>query len=71
MPSGVSEQPIGDAETKEGAINRARGALCAFKESHDDGRTPDFAIGMEGGIDGFAIGETMTCFAFIAIGTFP
>ena len=37
--------------------------------SHEGGggQAPDYAIGMEGGIDGFAADETMTCFAYIAI----
>ena len=40
--SGISEQPISMTETKEGSINRAKGAL----KNHDDA---DFAIGIEVG----------------------
>jgi len=41
VSSGVSAQPWGDAETRRGAINRARAAL-------QDGA--DYAVGFEGGV---------------------
>ncbi len=41
--SGVSDQPIGDEETKKGAINRAKEAL---KATH-----ADLGVGLEGGIE--------------------
>ena len=42
VPSGVSDQPIGDLETVQGAKNRAKAVL-----EHSD---VDVAIGLEGGI---------------------
>lgn len=44
IPSGVSDQPMTDAETLLGATNRAHRA----RESQPD---VDFAVGIEGGID--------------------
>lgn len=43
-PSGVSDQPIGIEETKQGATNRALFCKEAFKEA-------DFWLGLEGGIE--------------------
>jgi non-canonical (house-cleaning) NTP pyrophosphatase len=48
VPSGVADQPFGDSETKQGAINRARGALT---EATKNGIHIDFSVGLEGGID--------------------
>lgn len=45
VPSGVSDQPLSDEETRRGAENRARAA-----ESERPGA--DFWVGMEGGLDG-------------------
>ncbi len=42
-PSAVSDQPVGDSETLQGALNRARYAL----RSHEDA---DYVVGIEGGI---------------------
>lgn len=42
VPSGVSAQPWSDAETRAGAINRAR-AACAAAQAH-------FGVGLEGGV---------------------
>lgn len=42
VPSGVPEQPIGDEQTRQGALNRARTAL---KDAQ-----ADLAIGLEGGV---------------------
>ncbi len=42
VPSGVPEQPIGDEQTRHGAINRARAALEAAQA--------DLALGLEGGV---------------------
>ncbi len=50
VPSGVSEQPITETETKQGSINRARNALKA-------GLKADFAIGIEVGYHPDANGE--------------
>ncbi|KAJ3066308.1 hypothetical protein HDU98_010389 [Podochytrium sp. JEL0797] len=43
VPSGVSDQPMTDDETIEGAINRAKNAMEAVPEA-------DFGIGVEGGL---------------------
>lgn len=42
VPSGVSKQPIGDEETKTGAVNRARNASKLHRNS--------IGIGLEGGV---------------------
>ncbi len=52
VPSGVAGQPIGDAETRAGAVNRARAA-----QREGDA---DFGIGLEGGIVTNEFG-TFTC----------
>ncbi|MDA1079099.1 MAG: inosine/xanthosine triphosphatase [bacterium] len=44
VPSGVSEQPRSDEETRQGARNRAAAALEA------GGNTTDLGLGLEGGI---------------------
>nr|WP_188499135.1 DUF84 family protein [Pullulanibacillus pueri] len=49
VPSGVSDQPIGDRETLEGAKNRAQAVL-----NQSDA---DIGIGLEGGVT--TIGDTM------------
>jgi len=46
VPSGVSDQPLSNEETFEGAMNRCNNA---FKEIND----ADFWIGIEGGIQKF------------------
>ncbi|HWI62755.1 MAG TPA: inosine/xanthosine triphosphatase [Symbiobacteriaceae bacterium] len=43
VPSGVSNQPIGEEETVRGALNRARAALEATG--------CDWGVGLEGGVD--------------------
>ncbi len=63
VPSGVSDQPMNDVETKTGSINRARAAYIEYELLNQC--KPDFSIGMEGGIhisDGI-----MECFAWITI----
>lgn len=42
IPSGVSSQPMSDAESIKGATNRAKGAIKAGKA--------DFGVGIEGGL---------------------
>eukprot|EP00965_Chrysotila_dentata_P196144 6177409-Pleurochrysis_carterae.AAC.1 len=72
-PSGVPDQPWGDAQTRQGALNRARGAMQAFIKQH--GSTPEFAIGVEGGVVEFEAGaccewlrkESVHCFAWVAV----
>lgn len=58
VPSDVPDQPRGDEETLQGAINRARNAQ---KEAPD----ADFAVGIEGGIE--ERGEEMTGFAWAVV----
>jgi inosine/xanthosine triphosphatase len=52
-PSGVSDQPMGDEETRKGAFNRAAGAAAAASASalasSSDVGGVDFAVGLEGG----------------------
>jgi inosine/xanthosine triphosphatase len=43
VQSGVSDQPWGNAETRQGAYNRARAALAGNTEAH-------LAVGLEGGV---------------------
>ena len=47
VSSGVSDQPMGDIETKKGSKNRAIHSAEKFKEQF--GSYPAFAVGMEGG----------------------
>ena len=48
VPSGVPDQPFGDSETKQGAMNRARGA---YAEAAKHSNAVDFSVGLEGGIE--------------------
>lgn len=57
-PSGVSAQPCSDAETLQGACNRAQAAAQVRPEA-------DFWVGIEGGVE--PQGEQMTAFAWIAV----
>lgn len=56
-PSGVSDQPYGDAETKLGAVNRANAAWEDAERSVPDSvkdlrkTVPDFSVGLEGGVE--------------------
>ena len=46
VPSGVPDQPMGDAQTRQGALNRA----CNARDSvADGGDAVDFFVGLEGG----------------------
>lgn len=63
VPSGVPDQPFGDAETKLGAKNRARAAQIQYKETH--GEMPHFAIGLEGGLEW--LGDELLCMAWMAV----
>ena len=56
--SGVSDQPMSDKETLEGATNRAQNARRDFKDA-------DFCVGIEGGVDRDSKG--LTAFAWIVI----
>lgn len=57
VPSGVSDQPMTDKETLQGAINRASNA----QKDHQG----DFHIGIEGGVADD--GQVMTAFAWVVI----
>lgn len=46
VPSGVPEQPLGEAQTREGAMNRARAALA-----HLPGGEDGWGVGLEGGVE--------------------
>ena len=62
VASGVSDQPIGDEETKLGAKNRAKAALEAYRAQRQQ-QDPHLSIGLEGGLD-----ETKTvCMAWMAV----
>jgi inosine/xanthosine triphosphatase len=58
VPSGVSDQPMTDAETLQGARNRA---ATAYKELND----ADYWIGIEGGVEDRA-GE-LEAFAWVVV----
>ena len=58
VPSGVSDQPGSDLETRQGAIQRAQNARKAEPDA-------DFWVGLEGGIDTF--GEQLMAFAWMAV----
>jgi inosine/xanthosine triphosphatase len=62
VPSGVSDQPMGEDETKQGAINRAKSAWQAHIDVN--GCSPDFSVGLEGGLVVYD-GE-MLCTAYMA-----
>lgn len=67
-PSGVPDQPFGDDETRQGAINRANGALEAAKGCNEK---VDFSVGLEGGIEiikNKVTGvEDLWCMAFMCV----
>ncbi|KAK8789359.1 hypothetical protein WA588_001244, partial [Blastocystis sp. NMH] len=46
--SGVSDQPIGDEETRQGSINRVMDALSKWEKNNTT--NPRFVIGLEGGV---------------------
>ena len=58
VESGVSDQPMSDKETLEGAFNRAQNARKNFKDA-------DFWVGIEGGVERDSKG--LTAFAWIVI----
>lgn len=58
VPSGVADQPMTDAETLQGARNRARNAREAKPEA-------DYWIGIEGGVDDS--GDAMETFAWVVV----
>ena len=58
ISSGVAEQPLSDAETYQGAFNRAVNAQKAVPMA-------DFWVGLEGGIE--AKGDEMEAFAWMVV----
>src|SRR5687768_10746943 len=58
VESGVSDQPMSDQETFQGALNRATNAKQAVADA-------DFYVGLEGGIE--AKGDDMEAFAWIVV----
>ena len=60
VDSGVSEQPMSDAETFKGACNRAANARQLFPDA-------DFWVGIEGGVERGDSG--LTAFAWIVVQT--
>lgn len=82
-PSGVADQPMGDAETRGGAFARAHNA-AALWVAQGGGCPADFAVGMEGGCEDALIPlpiplpsrdahaatggyRDMSCFAWMAV----
>lgn len=70
VASGVSEQPMSDEETKQGAINRAKAALRIGLEKHPTPSTQHpsigvLGVGMEGGI--VDLGEEMWSTVWAAV----
>ena len=75
VPSGVPDQPWGDGQTRQGALNRA--LACHVAHTEACGCQPDFSVGLEGGVLEEHFGElhpsipgaksTVSCFAFMAI----
>ncbi|MFS1424532.1 inosine/xanthosine triphosphatase [Shewanella sp. 10N.286.48.B5] len=61
-PSLVADQPMTDAETKLGAINRAQFCQSQYQSNAQEA---DFFIAMEGGVDNFDHGPAT--FAYMAI----
>ena len=58
VPSDVSDQPMTDKETLQGAINRAKNAQQRSPDA-------DFWVGIEGGID--EVEDGMIAFAWVAV----
>ncbi len=58
IASGVPDQPMGEAETRLGAVNRAKGAQAVFQDA-------DYWVGMEGGIADTEAG--MEAFAWMVV----
>lgn len=58
VESGVSDQPMSDAETRKGARNRALHASQVMSDA-------DFSVGMEGGIE--VVDEQLMAFAWMVV----
>jgi non-canonical (house-cleaning) NTP pyrophosphatase len=65
-PTDVSDQPFGDAETRLGAMNRAKAAYdAACSEVDNKNEHPDFSVGLEGGLEKQS--DELWCMAWMAI----
>lgn len=60
VPSGVRDQPMSDAETLQGARQRAENARGALPDA-------DFWVGIEGGVEDCQPDDTMWTFAWVAV----
>lgn len=49
VSSGIDAQPWSDDLTRQGSLNRAQAALEKYEEAH--GKRPDYAVGIEGGVE--------------------
>lgn len=58
VPSDVAQQPLSDAETLQGALNRSHRAQAAYPQA-------DYWIGIEGGIQ--PMGQELAAFAWIVV----
>ena len=58
VPSGVSDQPLSDQETWQGAYNRVMAAAAAYPAA-------DYCVGLEGGID--TLHNQVSTFAWIVV----
>ena len=65
VESGVAPQPVGDIETRQGAINRA--VLSWQNYILRYGSEPSYSIGIEGGVSGLNQDEVMKCFAYTVV----
>ena len=73
ISSGVSDQPMGDEETLQGALNRSQGALEKYRDSQLDAgdlpqaeiSTAHYFVGIEGGATDD--GTQMECMAWIVV----
>eukprot|EP00948_MAST-09A_sp_MAST-9A-sp1_P000224 g224.t1 len=65
VPSGVSDQPMGDKETRTGAQNRALNALQTL--SKEELSTFSYAVGMEGGLNRNDWDDQLSCQAWMAV----
>lgn len=58
VPSGVSDQPVGSDETRQGALNRVQNAQKAMPDA-------DFYVGLEGGVEW--LGDELMVFAWMVV----
>lgn len=74
--SDVPDQPMGEAETRQGAMNRARSALATYRGEHGEDAAVAFSVGLEGGVcddvvtdakTGEEVANTLRCMAWMAV----